>query len=298
MILPSIYAAGTAATPESLLLPNRCANGSNRPASDSEKPDPRPLEVGCGTGLLLFRLAPECAHYCALDFSQAVIEQLQQRLQTLPTTLSQVRLMQRAADQLDDFEDASFDTIVINSVVQYFPSVDYLRDVLRGLLRLCRPGGHIFLGDIRNYALQEVFANAIELAQSPPSLPVSELSARVRRRLAQEEELLIAPTFFASLPAILPRSARCRQSQTRTGAQRTDPLPLRCPAHGRSFAATRPRDKGSGEREGTGSVGLRGTPDAGATALPGSAGRSQRTDGVGGVRTGTGGGLPCGGDGE
>jgi methylase of polypeptide subunit release factors len=32
------------------------------------------LEIGCGTGLLLFRLAPECRQYVATDFSAVAVD--------------------------------------------------------------------------------------------------------------------------------------------------------------------------------------------------------------------------------
>ena len=40
----------------------------------------RVLELGCGTGLLLFRLAGECEHYCGIDFSQVALDFVQQHL--------------------------------------------------------------------------------------------------------------------------------------------------------------------------------------------------------------------------
>ena len=40
----------------------------------------RVLEIGCGTGLLLFRLLPECTEYVGLDFSPVVLEQVRSAL--------------------------------------------------------------------------------------------------------------------------------------------------------------------------------------------------------------------------
>jgi SAM-dependent methyltransferase len=36
----------------------------------------RVLEIGCGTGLLLFRFAPRCTQYYGTDFSQAALRSL------------------------------------------------------------------------------------------------------------------------------------------------------------------------------------------------------------------------------
>ena len=38
------------------------------------------LEIGCGTGLLLFRLAPHCARYVGTDFSTAALEYVERHL--------------------------------------------------------------------------------------------------------------------------------------------------------------------------------------------------------------------------
>jgi len=56
------------------------------------------LEIGCGTGLLLFRIAPHCRRYLATDFSAAVLERLS--FQLASRQLAHVELLQRLADDL------------------------------------------------------------------------------------------------------------------------------------------------------------------------------------------------------
>src|SRR5262249_36490621 len=107
----------------------------------------RVLETGCGSGLLLFRLAPSCARYTGLDFSQGALRILEQQLALPERRLPQVNLLHRAAHELEDLEAGSFDTVLLNSVVQYFPSIDYLLRILRGAATAVRPGGRVFLGD-------------------------------------------------------------------------------------------------------------------------------------------------------
>ena len=58
----------------------------------------RVLEIGCGTGLLLFRLAPHCTQYWATDFSQKALHYVQQRLTRPELERPQVALFQRTAD--------------------------------------------------------------------------------------------------------------------------------------------------------------------------------------------------------
>ena len=39
----------------------------------------RVLEIGCGTGMLLFRIAPLCEHYHGLDISASAIAMFKRR---------------------------------------------------------------------------------------------------------------------------------------------------------------------------------------------------------------------------
>jgi pristinamycin I synthase 3 and 4 len=162
----------------------------------------RVLEIGCGTGLLLFRVAPHCERYVGADFSRAALDFVARHLAGLPA-VEQVELSQRTADDFSGLAPGSFDLVVLNSVVQYFPGVDYLVRVLSGAAELLAPGGAIFVGDVRSLPLQKALAASIELAAAPESLPVSELRQRVHRRVLHEEELLIAPAFFQALPGVV-----------------------------------------------------------------------------------------------
>ena len=38
----------------------------------------------------------------------------------------------------------------LNSVIQYFPDLDYLMTVLEGAVESVRPGGAVFVGDVRS----------------------------------------------------------------------------------------------------------------------------------------------------
>ena len=59
------------------------------------------LEIGCGTGLLLFRLAPHCARYVGTDFSPIALDYIQQTLSLRNEDLPQLELLRRRADNFD-----------------------------------------------------------------------------------------------------------------------------------------------------------------------------------------------------
>jgi amino acid adenylation domain-containing protein len=164
----------------------------------------RVLELGCGTGLLLFRIAPHCSHYCGLDFSAAALASIRRQLGRQRERLAEVTLLQRRADDLEDLETAGFDAVILNSVVQYFPSIDYLVHVLKRASRTVKPGGFLFLGDVRNLHLLEAFCASVRLYQAPADLPIAEFQQAIRKQMGQEEELLVAPEFFAAVKQHLP----------------------------------------------------------------------------------------------
>ncbi len=165
----------------------------------------RVLEIGVGSGLLLAPLARETTEYWALDFSSATIGSLKEQISRLDTPLAaRVKLRTRRADDIDDLPAAYFDTIVVNSVVQYFPNAGYLIDVIAKAMRLLAPGGAMYLGDIRNNTLLREFATEVQLAHADADTTVESLRERVRLEVLAERELLLAPEFFAALPQLVP----------------------------------------------------------------------------------------------
>jgi amino acid adenylation domain-containing protein len=165
----------------------------------------RVLEIGCGTGLLLFRLAPFCSRYEGTDFSAVALRHIQQQMAQPGQLLPQVTLSQRAADDFSGIEAGSFDTVVLNSVVQHFPSLEYLLEILENAVAVLRPGGSIFMGDVRSLPLLKAFHTSVQLSLSPASLPIEQFQRTVGRQMAQEEELIIDPDFFRALPQHLSR---------------------------------------------------------------------------------------------
>lgn len=155
----------------------------------------RVLEIGCGTGLLLTKIAPRCELYVGTDISGPVIRQLAKRLDTFGLSERTV-LHKRRADELDDFEPGSFDTVILNSVVQYFPSAEYLARVMSIAARLVRPGGAIFVGDVRSHALLTAFHASLAQSRLGRGATGEDLLHQVQREASQEKELTLDGGFF------------------------------------------------------------------------------------------------------
>lgn len=165
----------------------------------------RVLEIGCGTGLLLYRVAPQCEHYVGVDFSSSALALIDQQVKRLG--LNNVSLIENSADDLSLEGLAPFDLVIINSVIQYFPSADYLINVLRSAAQQLTPDGQLFIGDVRNLSLKNLFNTSIEIAKAPDDLTVESLQQRIRSHDEQESELLISPDFFSQLSHTIPSIA-------------------------------------------------------------------------------------------
>ncbi|MFN6237853.1 MAG: amino acid adenylation domain-containing protein, partial [Microcystis sp.] len=169
------------------------------------QPPQRVLEIGCGSGLLLFRVAKHCQEYWGADYSAATINNLEHLCSTIEGLEGKVKLLHRTADDFTGIPQATFDRVVINSVVQYFPSVDYLLQVIAGAVKAIADRGKIFLGDIRSLSLLEPYHAAVQLARTEANKTLEEWQKQVNQSVATEEELLIAPQFFIALKQRFPR---------------------------------------------------------------------------------------------
>ena len=144
------------------------------------------LEIGAGTGLILSHLAPECETYVATDLSGSVVAGLKQLVRR-HDDLRHVELLVQPAHRCSSIA-RHFDTIILNSVVQYFPSAAYLTDVLLAAIGLLRPGGRIFVGDVRNPRTHALYLSSIRQERELRQLP--ELAAG-------NGELLVDPAYFS-----------------------------------------------------------------------------------------------------
>ncbi|HEX2092664.1 MAG TPA: amino acid adenylation domain-containing protein, partial [Longimicrobiaceae bacterium] len=163
----------------------------------------RVLEIGCGSGLILFRLAAGCERYVGTDFSAGALRSVRAALRGRPER-DRVELRERTADDFSGFAPGSFDLVIINSVAQYLPSIHYLETVLERAVHVVAPGGHVFVGDVRNLDLLGAFHTAVEAYRSAAATPVAEWKARAERAQLAEDELVIAPAYFRSLGERLP----------------------------------------------------------------------------------------------
>ncbi|RYP90232.1 hypothetical protein DL770_003653 [Monosporascus sp. CRB-9-2] len=162
------------------------------------------LEIGTGSGMILFNLTQGLRSYVGLEPSKRAVDFVSKATETIPLLSDKVKVHKATAADLDRLDGSvSPNLVILNSVIQYFPSQGYLFNVLQRLLNF-KSVKTIFIGDIRSYALHKQFlaTKALRVAEENPS------KDKVERIMAEmekfESELLIDPAFFTSLQSRLP----------------------------------------------------------------------------------------------
>jgi amino acid adenylation domain-containing protein len=182
------------------------------------------LEIGCGSGLLLFQLAPECASYHGTDVSDAGLKSVAENLGRLGEAADRVSLSRRPADDFTGIPDGGVDVVLLNSIVQYFPDADYLVRVLQGAARVVRPGGRVIIGDVRCRSAHPALRASIELSRAGDDVPLAALRRTVRQQVARDEELVVEASLFRHFGAwcdavsdvmVLPKAGRRRNELTK-----------------------------------------------------------------------------------
>ncbi|GAA0472181.1 amino acid adenylation domain-containing protein [Streptomyces sp. NPDC046215] len=158
----------------------------------------RVLELGAGNGLVLAHLAPHCEAYWATDFSAEAVDGLREALAGQPHLAGKVTLRAQAAHVVDGLPRDYFDTVVLNSVLQYFPNADYLVEVVERAIGLLVPGGRLVVGDVRNLRLHRCLLTAVELHRRGADADPDAVRRAVEQALVMERELLVDPDFFAA----------------------------------------------------------------------------------------------------
>ncbi|MEO8429874.1 MAG: amino acid adenylation domain-containing protein [Acidobacteriota bacterium] len=177
----------------------------------------RVLEIGCGTGLLLEKIASACDQYRGTDLSQGALDDVRRRLAAAGVDSAGIELERRMADDFTGIRDGSFDAVVVNSVIEYLPGVQTLLRVVEGAVAAVRSGGRVFVGDVPSLPMWETFQAASQIEHASDSLATSLLRERVRHAVSHETRLLVDPELFRVLAHRIPavRSVEVRLSRAR-----------------------------------------------------------------------------------
>jgi amino acid adenylation domain-containing protein/non-ribosomal peptide synthase protein (TIGR01720 family) len=164
----------------------------------------RVFEIGCGTGLLFYRIADKVEQYTGTDFCAASINKIQQKLNKNERQYCKTKFSADAAHEIAVNKDEVFDTVILNSVVQYFSGERYLLDVLDRSISILNGSGRIIIGDVRDNRLLKLFKSKLLLSKLQDGTSVNDFEWTRDLETANEEELCISPEFFYNLKSIYP----------------------------------------------------------------------------------------------
>jgi len=152
------------------------------------------LEIGSGSGLVLFNILEDCEYYYATDFSKNAINYTRNVVENLKCSHKVKAIASAAAELSYATLEKPYDTVVINSVIQYFPNLEYLENVLLSAILNMKDSGQIFIGDVRDFRLLKCFHYSV-LSYKQQNVTKAEVEYFALR----DKELLISPEYFLDL---------------------------------------------------------------------------------------------------
>ncbi|PWS29199.1 non-ribosomal peptide synthetase [Pedobacter yonginense] len=164
----------------------------------------RIVEIGCGDGQLISELSPQTELYIATDYSPVAIDYINKKIEANPNKWKNVSALVAEANDFSQVNKVSPDLVLINSVVQYFSSSDYLFDVIAKAANTIE-SGCIFIGDVQGKHSLRMHHAADQFLHSSDHLSIADFEERINRRIEIEDELMVDPDFFYQLQKELPK---------------------------------------------------------------------------------------------
>lgn len=153
------------------------------------------LEIGCASGLTMYRVAPRVGYYLGTDISGVIIDKNQERVER--EGYSNIELKRLAAEEIDQVTGKHFDLIIINSVIQGFHGHNYLVKIIKKAIALLKSWGYLFIGDIMDHGKKRIFARELEEYKKSHREELKQSHFRIDTELSQE--LFVARGFFEDL---------------------------------------------------------------------------------------------------
>ena len=164
------------------------------------------LEIGCSSGLTMFRLAHKVKKYIGTDFSQQMINK--NNIKVKENQINNIDLYCVSADNIDSLNLTNIDVVIINSVIQLFNGYHYFYNVLKKLNSLLHNQSVIFIGDILDLKKKD------ELISS--ALLYKKNNINSKTKLDFSNDLFFSKDFFEDLEFDFPYSVLDISSKNHT----------------------------------------------------------------------------------
>lgn len=155
------------------------------------KNDTKVLEIGCASGISMYRIAPLVGLYYGTDMSSEIINKNIKRNEE--ENITNIKLDVLMAHEIDKIHQKDFDIIIINSVIQCFHGHNYFRKVLKKAVDLINKEGKVFIGDIMDQDLKYELVNSLE------EFKYKHLNEDIKAKTDWTEELFLSRNYFRDL---------------------------------------------------------------------------------------------------
>ena len=152
------------------------------------------LEIGCSSGLTMFKVAPLVGEYHAIDLSNVMVDR--NRKIAAEIKMDSIKLYNLSADQLYNMKEHNFDLVIMNSVIQCFTGYNYLRKVINDCIELMVDKGVIFIGDVMDLRLKDELNESIHKYKY--------LHPEAKSKLDNSAEIYYDKNFFNDLKFEMP----------------------------------------------------------------------------------------------
>ncbi len=173
------------------------------------------LEIGCASGLTMYKLAPYCKRYIGTDIASYNISINKEY--NKKRNINNIELVQCAADEIGVFSDEWITLVILNSVVQYFEGENYFIDVIKKAISIIAGEGVIFIGDVRDLQKKEQYEESVCSYKSKMGLPMP----------LERRELFLNRSFFESLVNRFPEHIKNIEISNKIGAIENELLKYR-----------------------------------------------------------------------
>lgn len=154
--------------------------------------DKKVLEIGCGSGTIMFSLAPYVGQYTGLDPSETTQKRNMEYIKE--NGISNIKLVNGFAHELELIEEEGFDLIIFASTVQFFPGFIYLERVLEKALKALKSGGTILVADVMDAGRKEDFRKSLEDFKAKEGC-----KAGIKTKTDVDGELYVNAQFFCEI---------------------------------------------------------------------------------------------------
>lgn len=156
------------------------------------------LEVGCGTGSLLLEYIDKAMECTVVEISSKAIEYVQSRLNDTQT--KKITFRNESIQNIHNHE--KYSCVIVNSVIQYLPSIQILVTSISQLVNATKANGTIIIGDVRSLELMDVYLLEKIRANSVSNDDLnSHLNSFYYK--SRDAEIVLSPLFFYTLKNVI-----------------------------------------------------------------------------------------------